>query len=181
MLDKHYGGIMDAINIRTCALADLNLLREISIITSNETFRAQNDSDVMDQYLKTAYSEGRLRSELQNPNSQFYFVYVGEVLAGYLKLNQLDAQTEFQEENALEVERIYILTSFKGRGIGKRLIQFSEQQAKALGKEILWLGVWEKNYNALAFYKKMDFVIFGSHAFQMAHELQTDYVMKKQI
>ena len=43
----------------------------------------------------------------------FYFIYYQESLAGYLKVNIKDAQTELFEGNNLEIERIYILNDFQ--------------------------------------------------------------------
>ena len=42
----------------------------------------------------------------------------------------------------------------------------------------LWLGVWEENHRALAFYKKNGFVEFDKHIFKLGNDPQTDIMMK---
>ncbi|GIO37443.1 hypothetical protein J41TS12_23040 [Paenibacillus antibioticophila] len=113
--------------------------------------------------------------------SSFYFVYAGEEAAGYLKLNREEAQA--QSENmgpaSLEIERIYVRTGFQGLGFGKTLIQLAIDMAKEEKKEKLWLGVWEKNERAIAFYQKWGFTQAGAHSFYMGDEKQRDYILEK--
>ncbi|MNW09975.1 Protease synthase and sporulation negative regulatory protein PAI 1 [compost metagenome] len=51
--------------------------------------------------------------------------------------------------------------------------------AKDQNKEKIWLGVWEKNENAIKFYEKMNFVQTGTHSFYMGNEEQIDFIMTK--
>lgn len=51
--------------------------------------------------------------------------------------------------------------------------------AKARDMKKIWLGVWEKNENAIAFYQKMGFVQTGEHSFYMGDEEQRDLIMTK--
>lgn len=51
--------------------------------------------------------------------------------------------------------------------------------AMEFNKKKIWLGVWEKNENAIAFYEKMGFVQTGSHSFYMGNEEQVDFIMTK--
>jgi ribosomal protein S18 acetylase RimI-like enzyme len=52
-----------------------------------------------------------------------------------------------------------------------------EQVARDLGGRTLWLGVWERNPRAIAFYTKCGFVDVGAHAFFFGTEEQSDRVM----
>ncbi len=85
-----------------------------------------------------------MTEELKNPNSYFYFIYFENELAGYLKLNLSNAQTEEIEGNNIEIERIYILREFQKHGLGKELYKQAIKLAKDLECENIWLGVWEK-------------------------------------
>jgi ribosomal protein S18 acetylase RimI-like enzyme len=58
---------------------------------------------------------------------------------------------------------------------------FALQKGSELGKRYAWLGVWEKNTSALAFYRKKGFTEAGTHTFRMGEEDQTDYIMKRQV
>ena len=156
-------------------------LQEVSIQTFTETFKDNNSEKSLNDYLITAYELTKLEKELENPHSEFYFAYFNNELAGYLKININDAQSEKMGENALEVERIYIKKSFKRRGIGRHLIETAEQLAKKYQKNLMWLGVWEYNPKAIAFYETLGFKVIGAHSFFMGEEEQTDLIMSKQL
>ena len=96
------------INIKKCTLEDLRKLQEISYETFNETFKDQNSPENMNAYLERAFNLKQLEKELSNISSQFFFVYFNNEVAGYLKVNTNDAQTEEMGDESLEIERIYI-------------------------------------------------------------------------
>ncbi len=167
------------VNIKKCRLEDLQTLQYISIETFNDTFKDQNSPENMTAYLERSFNLKQLEKELSNSSSAFYFVYYENEAAGYLKINTNDAQTEEIGEEALEIERIYIKANFQKHGLGKYLLNKALDIARELGKMKIWLGVWEQNENAIAFYKKMGFVQTASHSFYMGDEEQTDLIMIK--
>ncbi|MDI7742484.1 GNAT family N-acetyltransferase [Lysinibacillus fusiformis] len=165
--------------IKKCTLEDLQTLQEISIETFYEAFKDQNSPENMQAYLEKAFNLEQLEKELANKFSQFLFVYFNNEAAGYLKINTNEAQSEPMGEEALEVERIYLKPNYQKHGLGKALLNKAIDIATELNKKKIWLGVWEKNENAIAFYKRMGFVQTGTHAFIMGDEEQTDYIMTK--
>ncbi|WP_010284802.1 GNAT family N-acetyltransferase [Bacillus timonensis] len=167
------------IEIKECTLDDLNTLQEISYETFNETFKDQNSPENMSAYLDRAFNVEQVEKELTTTSSQFFFVYFNHEAAGYLKVNINDAQSEEMGTDSLEIERIYIKGKFQKNGLGKVLFNKAVEMAKEHHKKIIWLGVWEKNEKAIAFYEKMGFVQTGSHFFYMGDEEQTDYIMSK--
>lgn len=132
-----------------CTEDDLDQLRSISCQTFSETFAASNNPSQLQAHLDTAYAPDKLRQELTNPASQFYFLYDGEVLAGYLKLNEASAQSELHDPSSLEIERIYLCQAFQGHGLGRYLMEQAIAIATSRQKSYLWLGVWEHNTKAL--------------------------------
>jgi len=167
------------IEMKKCSLEDLQTLQEIGMETFNETFKDQNSPETMKAYLEKAFSLKQLEQEVSNQASQFFFVYMNDRIAGYLKVNVNDAQSEAMGDQSLEIERIYIKSSFQKHGLGKFLINEVIKMAVELNKREVWLGVWEKNDNAIAFYKRMGFIQTGIHTFVMGDEEQVDYTMTK--
>jgi len=167
------------INIKQCTLEDSRKLQEISYETFNETFTHQNSPENMNAYLEKAYNLKQLEKELSNISSQFFFIYFQNDIAGYLKVNTSDAQSEEMGNESLEIERIYIKNQFQKHGLGKYLLNKAIEMAMDGSKTKIWLGVWEKNENAIAFYKKMGFVQTGAHSFYMGDEEQIDFIMTK--
>ncbi|MEH6908384.1 GNAT family N-acetyltransferase [Neobacillus drentensis] len=164
---------------KKCTLEDSSKLQEISYETFNETFKDQNSPENMIAYLERAFNLNQLEKELSIIASQFFFVYFNNEVAGYLKVNTKDAQSEEMGEESLEIERIYIKNKFQKHGLGKYLLNKALEIAMELDKTKIWLGVWEKNENAIAFYKKMGFVQTGVHSFYMGDEEQIDFIMTK--
>lgn len=165
------------ISIHKCGIQDLDELREIGIRTFSDTFAAQNKPENLHAYLTTAFDKQRLEQELKHPESAFFFIYCQEELAGFLKINTGGAQSERMGEESLEIERLYVRTSFKRMGLGGRLMQHAFETAKAQGKRRVWLGVWEKNEPAILFYERQGFVLADKHTFQMGDEEQIDWIM----
>jgi ribosomal protein S18 acetylase RimI-like enzyme len=167
------------INIKKCTLEDSRKLQEISYETFNETFMQQNSPENMNAYLERAFNLKQLEKELSNISSQFFFVNFNNEVAGYLKVNTNDAQSEEMGNESLEIERIYIKNKLQKHGLGKYLLNKAMEIAMERNKKKIWLGVWEKNENAIAFYLKMGFVQTGAHSFYMGDEEQTDLIMTK--
>lgn len=158
--------------------ADLPELVKISRKTYFETFHLVNSAENMDLYLNSAFNEKQLASELKEKNSAFYFALYKTEIAGYLKINFDNAQTDVYDHDAMELERIYVLKDFQGFKVGKELLEFTINIATDQKKKYLWLGVWEKNKKAIKFYTDFGFRVFGSHPFIMGNDKQTDLLMK---
>jgi len=169
------------IKISLCKIEQLNLLRDVSIETYRDTFEEHNCETLMQQYLSDALNPEKLLYEFQTEGSFFYFIYSGEEVAGILKLNTGDAQTDNVDKYGLEIERFYIRKNYLRQGLGKVLMQFAYDVAKKLNKHSVWLGVWEDNARALAFYKAQGFYQIGEHPFDMGGDIQTDLLLKKDL
>ena len=167
--------------IRKLNIDDLETLRNLSIQTFKETFEEVNTEEDMQKYLDEKLSIEKLKTELENPNSEFYFAENNEEILGYLKLNFKDAQTEKLAENHFEIERIYVLKAFLGQKIGQILFDKAIQIGREKNLEYVWLGVWEENHRAIRFYGKNGFEIFGKHDFVLGEDVQTDLLMKMKI
>ena len=157
---------------------EIQQLQHIGRKTFSETFAEDNAQESMAKYLEESFSTEKLRTELQELNSEFYFAQQDHEVIGYLKLNMGSSQTEDKLDNALEIERIYVLKEFHGKKVGQVLYQKALEIAAQCQVQYIWLGVWEKNDRAIAFYKKNGFKEFDKHIFRLGEEKQTDIMMK---
>lgn len=190
---------MESIIIRRVNAGELDALVKISRQTFHETFSEANTEENMNRYLDESFSNGKLLSELNNENSEFYFAVqiideefsnakitqdeinsaeLPEQIIGYLKLNFGDAQTELKDEKAIEIERIYVLKEFHGKKVGQLLYNKAIEVAQKRNADFVWLGVWEENHKAINFYKKNGFLEFDQHKFVLGDDEQTDLMMK---
>ncbi len=167
------------VNIRQCDISDLDELLDLAIQTFDDAFRPMNTTANIEAYLREAFTRDKFQVELAHPHSAFYFIFVDGRLAGYVKLNVLDAQTDLQDPDSLEIERIYVKKEYQGRGLGKMMLEHALELARQAGKKFAWLGVWEKNENAIRFYQRLGFQQAGTHGFLLGDDHQTDYIMKK--
>jgi len=170
--------IEQSIKILKANLEEVEKLRDISIQTFTETFTEHNTESNMQLYLNENLNIEKLTCEINNPNSQFYFVSITNQVIGYLKINTGPSQTELVNNTSLEIERIYVIKEFHGKHIGNLLLEKAIKIAKDLSLEYIWLGVWEKNERAVSFYKKHGFVEFDKHLFKLGNDEQTDLMMK---
>ncbi len=163
--------------IKLVTTADILELQKISYRTFDDTFREMNSPENIKDYLDTAFTQDKLRRELEDPHSNFYFLYDNDKIVGYLKLNEGDSQTEQVSSDCTEIERLYILKNYHGYGYGKKLLNFAIKTAVEDGKKCVWLGVWEKNEQALGFYKHLGFKKISEHDFMMGNDRQTDLIL----
>ena len=169
---------MENIKITKINLTEIEQLQAIGRQTFLETFAGGNTQENMQQYLEEGFAIDKLTVELTNPYSEFYFAKIDNQVVGYLKINFGQAQTELNDNNALEIERIYVLKEFHGKKVGQILYDCAFERAKQANADYLWLGVWEENPRAINFYKKNGFIEFDKHIFKLGDDEQTDIMMK---
>ena len=158
--------------------AEVELLQQLGKQTFLESFGADNTPENMKLYLQENFSIPKLTAEMTNPDSEFYFAMLKTQPVGYLKLNFRTAQTEQFNSRAVELERIYVLQSHQGQKIGQHLFNQALTVASEYKAPFLWLGVWEHNIKAIAFYRKNGFFEFDKHSFMLGKEEQTDILMR---
>lgn len=164
-----------------CQLSDLEHLISVSKMTFTNAFKEQNNPDDFNSYIDQAFDREQLYTELMNPNTEFYFVYLKGQLAAYFKLNQGDAQSDIKRNDSMELERIYVLKEFQGIQMGKKILDWVKSKVSNANKSFLWLGVWEKNQRAIKFYKRHGFYKFGTHPYFIGNDEQTDWLMRLDI
>ncbi|QBA21619.1 GNAT family N-acetyltransferase [Chryseobacterium indologenes] len=170
---------MSSIIINKASDEDVEIVQSLGRQTFSETFAENNTEEAMKKYLEESFNTEKIKSELNNPDSFFYIAWEEDNPVGYLKVNAGKAQTELQDDTALEIERIYVKKSHHGKKVGQLLYNQALETAEQLKKSYLWLGVWEENLRALQFYRKNGFVEFDKHIFRLGEEEQTDLMMKK--
>lgn len=170
---------MDQVTLLQASEDDVTRLQTIGRQTFLETFGSDNTAENMERYLSESFSEERVRTELATPGAAFHIAEIDQRLVGYLKVNSGAAQTEPMGDSAMEIERIYVLKEFHGQRVGQVLFEKAMTLAAEMNAEQVWLGVWEKNPRAIAFYRKNGFKEFGKHLFKLGDDEQTDILMRR--
>ena len=165
-----------------CTAADAEKIRDLSIKTYRQTFDEINTKENMNAYLEEAYTLPKLINELNCKGTDFFAAVIDEKYTGYVKINEVPFQSDINnDESSLELERLYVLCDYHGKGVGRALMEYVIDIAKKRGKSYIWLGVWEPNERAKSFYKKYGYYRIGSHDFVMGDDVQTDYILRKDL
>lgn len=169
----------ELIEIKPIEIRDAELLMSISIETFHVAYAAYNTSEDIAAFVAINFNEEQLAKELNEESNRFFFVHVNGVVAGYCKLRRSTPPEVLGSTNVIELERLYVLQAYQKNKLGGALMQHCIEHAITNGIEVLWLGVWEHNHNAMRFYKKWGFTSFGDHIFMLGSDKQTDLLMKK--
>ena len=167
--------------IRKVEIADVEVLAKIAKQTFRETFAHDNTEEQLQEYFEEAYNLRVLSTELEDPDSETYFIMHEEEIAGFLKVNWGNAQTERELENAFEIQRLYVLQTYQGFGLGKQLFEFALEHAEKNAFSWAWLGVWEHNTKAQVFYSRYGLEKFSQHRFMVGQKVDTDWLLKKKL
>lgn len=154
------------------------MLAELAARTFTEAFGADNTEADLAAYLSSNFSGSRMARELADPASRFLLVEVGGQLGGYAKLHWGEAPSSVRGPRPVELSRIYVTADHLGHGVGPALMQRCIAEGRESGAATMWLGVWERNARAHAFYRKWGFQRVGEQAFMLGSDPQTDWVME---
>lgn len=167
--------------IRYAAADDNVLLAEMGARTFYETFAADNTPENMAEYLAKAYNPARQAAELANESLVTLIAEIDGEAVGFATLHIGSVEDCIRGARPIELKRIYSLQQWVGRGVGAALMRASIDEAQRRGHDTLWLGVWERNARARAFYAKWGFVEVGTHIFVVGDDAQTDVVLQRSL
>lgn len=169
------------ITIREAQISDLVPLLEMARKAFLEAFTAGNKFENVHAYLNEALTQSQFAKEMKHPASTFLVAAQKNQIIGYTKVNLTPAQTDIHDPESLEIARLYVLEDFLGSGLGKKLLDRAIHFAQQKSKKYVWLGVWERNQRAIRFYEKNGFAKFDTHPFPFGDEVQTDWLMRKEL
>jgi diamine N-acetyltransferase len=168
---------MSSFTIRRAAPSDALALAELAARTFAETFAADNSPEDLHAHLRSSYGVAQQSAELEDRDVITLLAYRGEELAGFAQVRRKSAPTCVASEKAVELHRFYLARAAQGTGLAAPLMHAARAAALELGGLHIWLGVWERNPRAIAFYLKSGFVEVGSHVFVVGSDRQTDLVL----
>jgi diamine N-acetyltransferase len=180
LMDLEYFFMSD-IKIRKANHLDVDLLINLGIKTFRDTFEAVNTPGDMKLYLDKNFNDERIGREIGEEGSVFFLAFDGDDAVGFARVRRGENQSGLNAQNFLEIERLYAVKEHHGKQVGKVLMQTCLDYSKQQGCDTVWLGVWEHNPRAIAFYEKWGFEKFGAHDFLLGTDLQTDILMKKKL
>jgi diamine N-acetyltransferase len=167
--------------LRRATIEDAAMLAALAARLFEQAFGAANDPDNMRTYLQAAFSKDAQRAELADETRVTWLLNDASGAVGYAMLRRGSRVKNIVAANPAELQRIYVDKTWHGRGAADMLMNQSVDQARAWGCDVLWLGVWQENPRAIAFYKRSGFTTVGTETFTLGRDVQHDFVMVRPV
>jgi diamine N-acetyltransferase len=170
-----------AIHIRRAEEEDALALSMFAERTFRDAFADSNSAANMQLHCAENYGQALQLAEIRDSSRETWLAETDGRLAAFVQLG-LDAVLPLIScERPVEIQRFYVDASYHGAGLAHQLMAHVVARAKAGRSAVLWLGVWERNPRAMAFYRKWEFDVFGEHTFRLGEDLQRDLIMRRDV
>jgi diamine N-acetyltransferase len=167
--------------IRQASIPDAEELARFGARTWSETFGAWNTPEDLALYLAQTYGPAQQAVELQDPSWTTLLAEEGSRLAGFAQVRTGSTPPCVTGPAPIELYRFYVDSCWHGKGLARRLMAAVDEEAIRRGARTLWLGVWERNPRAQAFYRKCGFLDVGEQSFMVGTDRQRDRVMSRSL
>ena len=157
------------------------MLTEFALRVFYDAFAPMNSPGNMEAYMSQNFTTQNFSAQMADPRVLFLVAEIGAAPAAFAKLYNGDAPDCVGGPAPVEIERFYVDRQFHGKGVAQTLMQACFDCARQSGHGTIYLGVWENNHRAIAFYRKCGFEVVGSHIFQMGDEAQNDLLMERSL
>jgi ribosomal protein S18 acetylase RimI-like enzyme len=166
-------------SIRTATITDAEMLTELARRTFKDAFASMNSPENMEAYMSQNFTLHKFSAQIADPRATFLIAEIEAAPVAFAKLYGGGVPDCVRGFAPIEIERFYVDQQFHGKGVAQTLMQACFDRARQSGHGTLYLGVWEDNHRAIAFYRKCGFEIVGSHVFHMGDETQNDFLMER--
>jgi len=167
--------------IRYANSSDAKALSLLAEITFRETFESTNTHENMELHCQTTYGEAIQLAEITSASMVTMVCEHEGKLIGYSQLRWSEPLDCFAAVNPGEIQRLYVAKPWHGQGIARQLMKVCLEEMEVRGFDVVWLGVWEHNPRAIAFYKKFGFAEAGDHIFPVGTDPQRDIIMVRPV
>src|SRR5450631_2668535 len=167
----------DLFHIRVGVPADASELAAFAARTFAETFGSDNRPEDLRAHLASSFGTAQQTREILDPAGVTLLAHQGHILIAFAQIRRKSPPPCVILEHPIELHRFYVDRPGHGKGVAQRLMHAALEAASTFDGQHLWLGVWERNPRAIAFYKKMGFTDRGSADFFVGPDRQTDRVL----
>jgi ribosomal protein S18 acetylase RimI-like enzyme len=162
--------------------AHIPLLQRLMRTVFTETFGHLYPPADLAHYVDTAYAPAQLAAELADRRN-FWRLILGDDGAAIAYLECVPAHLPHPDccpDRDGEIERIYVLNSQQGRGLGKQLMQIAvDHLDERYGSAPQWLGVWSENLKAQGLYRAFGFEKAGEYEFRVGETRDQDFIFRR--
>jgi diamine N-acetyltransferase len=163
--------------LRRAVPGDAPTLSVLAERTFRDAFGERNSPSNMDLHCERHFSPDIQAREIGDRGIVTTLALASGQLIGFTQMMPAKPQPNVAAKRPAELNRIYVVAAWQGKGVAQTLLKDAIASAAAAGADCLWLGVWEHNPKAIAFYRKCGFEPVGTHAFMLGDERQRDLIM----
>jgi len=167
--------------IRLAVPQDAATLAALGKKTFIDAFAADNTAENLSLFVEQNYSEVKQAREIADPERRIFIAWENDQAVGYSHLRLGNPDVCIQGLQPIEMVRLYVDRAWHAKGVAHQLMEHAIGVATELGRKTLWLGVWERNLRAQAFYRKWGFREVGTHVFWVGNDPQRDLILEKEI
>lgn len=167
--------------IRPAKSSDAASLAAIAELTFRETFAVDNSEENINLHCAQKFSAEMQGEEISDPQMTTLLAEVAGELVGFAQLRLTHATASVKGDRPAELHRIYVSSEWHGRGVANELMRAVRAAAARAKCDCIWLGVWERNLKAIAFYRKCGFAVVGDHPFVLGRDRQRDLILAAQV
>jgi len=167
--------------IRRAEHYDAKQLSLLAETTFMDAFADVNTPENMALHCRTSYSEAIQAEEISNPDMVTLLCERGGRPVGFAQIRWGEAPSCVVADAPAEIQRLYVVRDCHGKGVALNLMNACVHELRDHRADVIWLGVWELNPRAIAFYKKLGFLEVGDHVFRLGRDPQRDIVMARPV
>ena len=171
------GNIGSSATIRYATATDASELSQLGAETFRATYAEKNPPQLVDAYIADHYSTAIQLAEVQDDRLIYLVAEIEAQLVGFALLRTDQAHPDVEAAHPIRLARIYVDAPHLGSGLGSALMQRCIDECVRRGHDVLWLGVWEENRKAIAFYERWGFVRVGLEIFDVGGDKQRDAIL----
>jgi ribosomal protein S18 acetylase RimI-like enzyme len=167
--------------IRLATLDDVPTLCRLGAATFRATYRPISDPREVDEYADEQFTPDKVAAWFRGPCARTLLAVAGDTPAGYAHLRQAEVPACVADRQAIELSRLYLLGTAQGAGLGSAMMAAALAQAAELEARTVWLGAYDRNTRALAFYARHGFTRVGTHEFEFGGRVHHDPVLTRPV
>ena len=160
------------VEFKKATAIDIPIIRKLAEQSWNSAYATILSPKQIEYMLMQMYSEEEISAQMQNPHYHYYIILKEGVEAGFIGF-----QFHY-EKDTTKLHRIYLLEEYKGKGLGKRGLQFIKEKVSAYFDSRIILNV-NKDNPAKQVYESQGFTVFHEEVFDIGNGfVMDDYLME---
>lgn len=169
--------MLTSTRFRRASEQDAKALAAFAEKTFRDTYTQFNTPENMQSHCEKSFSERIQLAEIRDPSRESWLAEIDGQLVSFAQIILEAPCPSMSDAEGIEILRFYVDSSHHGKGLAYDMMQQLVDRSAELGADVLWLGVWNENPRAVAFYKKCSFAHVADKTFKLGAEVQTDFVM----